>query len=476
MAGEKRIFGKLKTTNEFFNATFVYIIANGIGQGTTLLANIFFTRYMSQNDYGLYSNYYSYVAILVPFVGMNLYFGLTNAYMDYKEDIKRLRSSVLMLSAIGLVITAAVMFIANMTIGLTIPMVCIILALAHAYGFFLVNFCIQSMNMENKFVAKGIMLAVPNILQALLAGIAVVILNTYISRAVGATIGILSCGIVAAVLILKEARPTINTEYWKYVLRISLPAIIGSISAMIMQQCDKVMITSMTGAETTAVYALIYNIGYILYAVQQATNGAWQAWIYNTMESKKYGNIKDVQEWYMFFMLVLATGLYMIAPEIVKILSPESYWHFEYVVPFIVGSYLMLMYSMNMAIVQYEKRTDVSSIIVAVAAAINIVLNYMLIPRFGGVGAAYTSVVSYLFIFVASGIYLKFKGDYYFKNKYYLINIVAVSLMGVLFYQVMDKTMIRYITFLCVLVAEGIYLLLRKDSVRKMFGGRIFER
>ena len=178
----------------------------------------------------------------------------------------------------------------------------------------------------------------------------------------------------------------------------------------------------------------------------------------------------------MFFMLVLATGLYMIAPEIVKILSPESYWHFEYVVPFIVGSYLMLMYSMNMAIVQYEKRTDVSSIIVAVAAAINIVLNYMLIPRFGGVGAAYTSVVSYLFIFVASGIYLKFNGDYYFKNKYYLINIVAVSLMGVLFYQVMDKTMIRYITFLCVLVAEGIYLLLRKDSVRKMFGGRIFER
>lgn len=476
MAGEKRIFGKLKTTNEFFNATFVYIITNGIGQGTTLLANIFFTRYMSQSDYGLYSNYYSYVAILVPFVGMNLYFGLTNAYMDYKEDIKRLRSSVLILSVIGLVITASVMLVANMIIGLTIPVVCIILALAHAYGFFLVNFYIYSMNMENLFVAKGLMLAVPNVLQALLAGIAVVILNTFVSRAVGATIGILSCGIVAAVLILKEARPTINAEYWKYVLRISLPAIIGSVSAMIMQQCDKVMITSMTGAEATAVYALIYNIGYILYAVQQATNGAWQAWIYNTMESKKYGNIKDVQEWYMFFMLVLATGLYMIAPEIIKILSPESYWYFEYVVPFIVGSYLMLMYSMNMAIMQYEKRTDVSSIIVAIAAAINIVLNYLLIPRFGGAGAAYTSVVSYLFIFVASGIFLKLKGDYYFKNKYYLTNIIVVSLMGVLFYQVMDKTLIRYIMFFCVLAAEGIYLLLRKDSVRKMFGGRIFER
>lgn len=471
----KGILNRLKTTNEFFNATFVYILANGIGQGTTLLANIFFTRYMSQNDYGLYSNYYSYVSILVPFVGMNLYFGLTNAYMDYKEDIKRLRSSVLVLSVAGLAITTVVMFVANMTIGFTIPVVCIILALAHAYGFFLVNFHIQSMNMENRFVAKGIMLAVPNILQALLAGIAVVILNTFVSRAVGATIGILSCGIVAAVLILKDARPSVNTEYWKYVLRISIPAIIGSVSAMIMQQCDKIMLTSMVGAETTAVYALIYNIGYILYAVQQATSGAWQAWVYNTMESKKYGNIKDVQKWYMFFMLVLATALYMIAPEVVKVLSPERYWHFVYVIPFIVGSYLMLMYSMNMAVIQYEKRNDVSSIIVTIAAAINIVLNYLIIPRFGGVGAACTSVVCYLFICIASGIFLKFKGDYYFKNKYCFINIVAVVVMGALFYQVMNRTSIRYIVFLFILTMEGIYVSLKKEEVRKMFGGRVFD-
>ncbi len=467
-----RINKKINFSNAFFNASFVYILANGIGQGTTLLANTFFTRYMSQSDYGLYSNYYSYVSIFVPFVGMNLYYGLTNAYIDYKKDIKKLRSSVLMLSGAGLVITAAVMLVVNIIIGLTIPLICIILALVHAYGFFLVNFYVQSMNMENRFVAKGIMLAVPNILQALLAGIAVVILNTFVSRAIGATIGILSCGVVVAVLILKDARPTINVHYWKYVLRISLPAIIGSVSAMIMQQCDKVMITSMIGEETTAVYALIYNIGYILYAVQQATNGAWQAWVYNTMESKKYGNIKDVQEWYMFFMLVLATGLYMIAPEIVKILSPESYWHYEYMVPFIVGSYIMLMYSMNMAIMQYEKKTGVISFIVAIAAIINIVLNYLLIPIFGGVGAAYTSVVSYLFIFVASSIFLKVKGDYYFKNKYYMVNIIAISLMGMLFYQVMYKTLIRYIIFLCVLVAEGLYLLLKRDDIRKMFGGK----
>lgn len=475
MADGKNIFKRIKTTNEFFNATFVYILANGMGQGTTLLANIFFTRYMSQSEYGLYSNYYSYVAILVPFVGMNLYFGLMNAYMDYKEEIHKVRSSVLMLSLAGLLITSVLLFTVDALIRLTIPRICILLAVAHAYGFFLVNFHIQSMNMENRFMEKGVMLAVPNILQALLAGVAVVVSNTFISRAVGATVGILSCAVVAALIILKDARPCVNTEYWRYVLKISFPAIIGSVSAMIMQQCDKVMITSMDGAETTAVYALIYNIGYILYAVQQATNGAWQAWLYNTMDGKRFGNIRDVQKWYMFSMLVLATGLYMVAPEIIKMLSPASYWHFEYVIPFIIGSYLMLMYLMNMGVVQYEKRTDVTSAIVAVAAVVNIVLNYLLIPRFGGVGAAYTSVLSYVFIFAVSSIYLKRKKMFYFTDSSYLINVAFVVLLGIVFYAVKDTVVIRYVVFIAILAAEGVYVLAKKDEIRSLFGGRIFE-
>ena len=118
----------------------VYIFANGIGQGTTLLSNIFFTRYMSQTDYGLYSNYYSIGALLVPFVGMNLYFALSNAYIDYKDVIHKYRSSMLLLSNIGVIITAAAMILIKLVIGLSLPWICVFLAIAHAYGFFLVNY------------------------------------------------------------------------------------------------------------------------------------------------------------------------------------------------------------------------------------------------------------------------------------------------------------------------------------------------
>lgn len=461
---------KFRISNSFVNASFVYILANGIGQGTTLIANTFFTRYMSQRDYGLYSNYYSLVSILIPIIGMNLYDGLANAYMDYRTRIHEFRSSLLLLSIIWGGIISCLTIGLEILLGWSMPLTVIIAALIHAYGFFVVNYYLQSMNMENQFIKKGIGLCVPNILQALLGVIAIILCNNYISRAVGSSLGIAVCGAVGIVAICKDVRPKYSEEYWKYALKISMPAIISSLAAMIMQQCDKIMITEYIGAEATAVYALVYNIGYILYAVLQATSGVWQVWFYNTLAKKMYSNIISVQKWYLFIIFFLATGLYMVAPEVVKILSPSSYWHFEYVPPFIISSYLILMYSLHLSTAQYYKKTGVVSCIVAVAALVNIALNYILIPHFGGIAAAYTTVISYLFIFAVSGVYLAVRKQYYFEFRYFVFGGVGVMLMGGVFYQVMDLTLIRYSMFMMMLLLELLYMYTKRETLMK--GGR----
>ncbi len=457
---------KLKITNSFVNASFIYILANGIGQGTTLLVNTFFTRYMTKSDYGLYSNYYSLVPVLVPIIGLNLYDGLANAYIDYKkEEIYNFRSSLLLLTFIWGSILSCLIIGFKMAVGWSMPLIAVVMALVHAYGFFAINYYLQSMNMENQFVKKGIGLCVPNILQALLGIVAVILCNNYISRAVGSATGIALCGAFGVVAICRVSRPRYNVEYWKYALKISLPAIISSLAMMIMQQCDKMMITEMIGSEITAVYALIYNIGYILYAVQQATGGVWQVWYYNTLEKRAYGNVPLVQKWYIFIMFVLATGLYMVAPEVIKILSPSSYWHFEYVPPFIIGSFLMLMYSLYLSTAQYNKKTGVVSGIVSVAAIINVLLNYILIPCFGGIVAAYTTVVSYLFIFAVSGVYLVIKKQYYFKFRYFAIWGIGVVLLGIVFYFVRNLILIRYSFFIVILLFELLYTYLKKNEL-----------
>ena len=98
----------------------------------------------------------------------------------------------------------------------------------------------------------------------------------------------------------------------------------------------------------------------------------------------------------------------------------------------------MMMYSMFTTVMQYQKKTGIVSLIVSVAAVINIVLNYLLIPKYGGVGAACTSVVSYLFILAVSTMYLKYKKEYYFKEKYCFIHLAIVIALGIVFYFVKD--------------------------------------
>ena len=117
----------------------------------------------------------------------------------------------------------------------------------------------------------------------------------------------------------------------------------------------------------------------------------------------------------------------------------------------------------------YRKKTGVVSAIVSLSAVINIVLNYLLIPRYGGVGAAYTSVVSYLFIFIVTEIYLKIKHDFHFRDLYNYVNLFIITLIGVLFYSVMNTVVIRYLVFIPILLLEAGYAFLKKEEILKIF-------
>ena len=454
--------------NVYINATMIYILANGIGQGLALLSNIFFTRFMSKMDYGLYTNYYSYVSIFASIVGANLYVGLSNAYIDYKKDIYKFRSSVLCLSVLIFGVVSIVTVTIGYVLDISMPMICVAFALIHAYGFFLVNYYMESMNMENQYIKKGIFLCLPNVLQIVLSAIALVIINTYESRILGSSIGVFICGLICFIAISSKEKLTVNYEYWKYALKISLPAIISSVSYMIMQQCDKVMITSFYSAEKTAVYGLTYNIGYLLYAVLQATSGAWQSWYYNILKEKKYEKTHKVQKWYIIFMFFLATGLFMVAPEIIKMLSPRSYWEFEYVTPFIIGSFVMFMYNFHISTAQYNKKTGVISIIVSTAAILNIILNYILIPIYGGVGAAYTSVVSYVFIFIVSGMFIATKKQYFFNLKYFLIAFLGLAIEAGVYTLLMEKIVARYIVFMALLANQVFFCISKRNEIRDL--------
>lgn len=452
--------------NSYINATIFYIFGNGIGQGLILLSTIIFTRIMTKEGYGIYSTYYSTVSILNTLVGANLFNGLNNAYIDYKDDIHNYRSSNLFLSTLIFLGISVICICGNLIIGQALPFFLIVMALIHAYGFFIINYYNNSANMENRYVVKTILLILPNVFQVLFSIILILSIPSQEvnARVIGSTLGISVCAFVAYIAIIKGHK-LVNTEYWKYGLRISVPSVLSSISSMVMTQSDTIMVTAFKGAEETAIYSLVYYIGYILYAVQQATNGVLQAWTYRTLDSKDYSKIKKVQKWYLYAFMVMALFLLMTAPEIVKILSPKNYWHFYYVGPFVLGSYLMVMYGFDSIVGMFHKKTTTISIIVLIAAVVNLALNAVFIPIYGGVAATVTSVTAYIIMFILFRILGNKLNKGLYSNKYFLLSFIAVLSACIMFEFIYSFLLIRYIVYSILLIISFIYVFLKKDEV-----------
>lgn len=457
--------GKQKL-NPYITASFFYIIGNGIGQGVILLSSIIFTRIMTQNDYGMYSTYYSIVSILNTLIGANLFNGLNNAYIDFKNEIHEYRASNLVLSSLVAFIISIIVLTIFFLFHIKTNLFFVVMALIHAYAFFVINYFNYSINMENRYKIKTILLMLPNIFQVNFSIVFILTLsyNGVTSRIIGSVFGVALCAIVVYIKMLRNHKHFFNMSYWKYGLKISVPSVLSSISYMLMSQCDNIMITRFQGAEETAVYALVYNIGYILYAIMQATNSVLQAWLYKVLDVGNLSDIKTIQKWYLFLFFQMATGLFMISPEIIKTLSPKNYWEFHYITPFIIGSCLMVMYSFYSTEGLFYKKSGLVSLCVCIAAITNIILNYLLIPKFGGIAAAFTSAVAYLVLF----IFLRRLGQHLhndlFKLKYFLLFLVGILIEATVFEYVHIYVLIRYLLYFAILLISIIYLYYKRNE------------
>ena len=446
-----------KKINPLLKSSIIYIVATIIGQGMTFLGIIVFTRLMDQNDYGLYSTYYAYVSVVTVLIGANLHYALNNAYIDKKNRIKEFRKSVLCLSFVIMILSSVVVLLAGKILLNEFSVFIIVMLLLHSYGFFVINYRMYSANMENDYKRKQWLLILPYAFQLLSQ-------TSFEIRVIGSTVGVCGIAVLLFIEMMRYKGKLIDINDWKYALSIALPSVVMSISYMLMQQCDKVMITNICGSSDTAVYSVIYYLGYAIIAVDQAVAPVRQAWIYQKLDEQDVHEAGNIQKWYLVVIAILTTGLIMAGPEVVKIIAPSSYWQFEYIVPFVVSACMMMLYRFYTEITLFYKKNMILSMCVCVCAIINIILNAVLIPRAGAVAACYTTVVSYFLLFILTGIVSGKCMKHIYSKKVFLCFILWISGVSVLSYTVYETMWIRYIVYGSLLMIILIYTYVKRSE------------
>ena len=455
-----------KKINPLLKSSIIYIVATIIGQGMTFLGIIVFTRLMDQNDYGLYSTYYAYVSVVTVLIGANLHYALNNAYIDKKNRIKEFRKSVLCLSFVIMILSSVVVLLAGKILLNEFSVFIIVMLLLHSYGFFVINYRMYSANMENDYKRKQWLLILPYAFQLIIPILFMLFLSqtSFEIRVIGSTVGVCGIAVLLFIEMMRYKGKLIDINDWKYALSIALPSVVMSISYMLMQQCDKVMITNICGSSDTAVYSVIYYLGYAIIAVDQAVAPVRQAWIYQKLDEQDVHEAGNVQKWYLVVIAILTTGLIMAGPEVVKIIAPSSYWQFEYIVPFVVSACMMMLYRFYTEITLFYKKNMILSMCVCVCAIINIILNAVLIPRAGAVAACYTTVVSYFLLFILTGIVSGKCMKHIYSKKVFLCFILWISGVSVLSYTVYETMWIRYIVYGSLLMIILIYTYVKRSE------------
>ena len=71
-----------------------YTICNFAIRGINFITTPFFTRLISKSDYGLYSNYASWLSLLTILTTLDLYTSVSRAKFDYEDNLDNYISSI----------------------------------------------------------------------------------------------------------------------------------------------------------------------------------------------------------------------------------------------------------------------------------------------------------------------------------------------------------------------------------------------
>ena len=459
-----------ENNSKIVKAGAAYVIGNYLLKGITFLSAPIFTRLLSTSDYGEFSTYYSYEAIVYILVGLALHSSINNAKYKYGERLDEYVSSIIALIMLS---TGAWLIFANVGYGFY----------GEAFGFsravanLLIIHCMCSsfMQVYNVYISLnysvGMFLKVSafngifNIIVSVMLILTVFSDQRSLGRIVGTVVPIVLIGIYIVVFFFKKVAPSFNREFWKFGLVYSIPIIPHGIAQVVLSIFDRIMIRDMVGAAANGIYSFAYTIHALFNVVATSLDKVWKPWLYEKMEAKEYEEIRRQGTKYAFGMALYTVMIVLAAPEIIKVLGDKEYWGATpCVIPVVLGGYFTFLYTLPSLVEFFYGKTKLIAVGTMGAAVINVVTNYIFIQAYGYIAAAYTTLITYILCFVFHYLMAKkVHGNVIYDTKKLLLISSVTLAIGLITIFLEKYWLIRWL----LLIVVGLYTIYWGD---KQFG------
>lgn len=458
-------------------ASIVFALCSFIQKGISFCVIPIYTRIMDQEQYGYYTTFISWMSIISVIATLNLsYHVYYNGLMKYKEKVDEYTSSMLGLSAVitftvfSLYMIGRVFF--NKILGFdTIYMIFMFfeILLQPSFEFWAAYQRFTYSYKKLSFLTLLLAIIVP------IVSVPAVLLVSDDSKGIVAVICkvIVTCAIyfIPFVYLLRKKKNLYNKEYWTFALKFNLPLIPHFLSVILLQQCDRVMINKFCGSASVAMYSVAFSMSTIITLVNTAILNSFTPWTYQAMEKREFAKIKSSSKSICLLVSVVNMLIIFVAPDIIGIVAPPSYLEGVYVmVPLVVSVYFMFVVNLYVNIEYYYGQVKFVTLGSVGAVLVNIILNYICIPKYGYIAAGYTTLASYITYcfghFLISSLLLRKKSvspSKVYDSKIILLYGVILMVVSILCSMIFDMPIIRYSLLLLVLLCA---FLLRKRIIK----------
>lgn len=184
----------------------------------------------------------------------------------------------------------------------------------------------------------------------------------------------------------------------KELLIIGLPLLPNFIIYWIFNSCDKLMITNILGIDHSGIYAVGSKLGHASQILSSAFGGGWLFFAFSTMKEDNQVRNNSVIFEYMGIITFIATMcICIISYPLYKFLFVGDYVDGFIIAPYLfLGPLLLSMYQIISNQFMIIKKTWPNMFILGFGAFINILLNFLLIPKIGIEGAALATLLGYV--------------------------------------------------------------------------------
>jgi O-antigen/teichoic acid export membrane protein len=246
-------------------------------------------------------------------------------------------------------------------------------------------------------------LSITNLLVCILANIILVgVLHMGIPGsliATGSGFAMVAICTIPIILLRAGFRPRVDIA--RGLLSFGLPSIFTFLSIWILQLSDRFLLVRLGSLVQTASYAVAYSLGGVLSTIViSPVTLAWPSTMFSIAKGDDAANtFRLVFRWYSIILLFAAFGLSLMSTIVLKLFFPPAYQSAAPIIPIIATSLMFYgVYIIFMTGTSIRRKTWYAVAFTTTAALANVGLNIILIPLYGSMGAAVSTLVAYILL------------------------------------------------------------------------------